>query len=259
MFIRTVAAALLVTTPALAADDTASSMGRAPTTWSGLYGGVTAGALKSDGEASLGDYEGDLITLDVSNGLFPDSIDGSDTSLIGGVTIGYNHQINDAWVAGVELDLSFGNSDIEHGFARVDPNPDPIFNGVNTVTGYRTELDGLATARVRLGYSFGDTLAYATGGIAAGRVTNSFSLEMTELGYTSPDWNTSGTRFGYVLGAGVEHRMTEAVSIKAEILSYDLKDATVHATDPTNFPGQAIDYEFDNAGVIGRIGLNFRF
>lgn len=251
MFFRTVAAALLISTSALAAEP------MDPADWSGGYAGLTVGALRSTGEASLEDYEGGLLTLDVANGLFPPDIDGLDVSAIGGATLGYNHQ-RGAFVTGVEFDFSLGNSNVENGFARVDPNPDPMFNGVNTVTGYGTELDGLATLRLRAGYATGNTLLYATGGLAAGRVENRFSLELSELGYAS-DWSASDTRFGYVVGAGIEHKVSARLSVKAEILGYDLRDTTVQAADPVTFPGQSIDYKFDNAGAIGRIGLNFRF
>ncbi len=97
-----------------------------------------------------------------------------------------------------------------------------------------------------------------TGGLAAGRVRNGFSLELTELGYAN-DWSASGTRFGYVVGAGIERRMSERLSAKLEVMGYDLADATVNASDPVVFPGQTISYEFDNSGMVARIGLNFGF
>ena len=173
MFVRTMAVAMLACTPALA-QQTAD--------WSGGFVGVSAGALRSTGAASLGDYEGALLELDVSNGLFPEDIDDADVAGIGGLTFGWNRQ-NGTLVTGVEIDFSLTGSDVENGFAKRDPNPDPIFNGVNTITGYGTELDTLATARLKAGYASGETLFYVTGGLAAGRVKNSFSLELTELGY----------------------------------------------------------------------------
>jgi len=248
MFVRTMIAATLAFTPALAQE---------PADWSGGFVGVSAGALRSAGAASLADYGGALLELDVSNGLFPGDIDGADAAAIGGLTFGWNRQ-NGTFVAGVEIDFALTGSDVRNGFARRDPNPNPTFNGVNTVTGYETELDTLATARLRAGYASGESLFYVTGGLAAGRVRNGFSLELTELGYAN-DWSESGTRFGYVVGAGIERRMSERLSAKLEVMGYDLADATVNAADPAVFPGQTISYEFDNSGVFARIGLNFRF
>ena len=248
MFVRTMAVAMLACTPALA-QQTAD--------WSGGFVGVSAGALRSTGAASLGDYAGALLELDVSNGLFPEDIDDADVAGIGGLTFGWNRQ-NGTLVTGVEIDFSLTGSDVENGFAKRDPNPDPIFNGVNTITGYGTELDTLATARLKAGYASGETLFYVTGGLAAGRVKNSFSLELTELGYAS-DWSASDTRFGYVVGAGIERKVSGRFSAKVEVMGYDLSDATVRASDPVVFPGQTIDYSFDNSGVIARIGLNYGF
>lgn len=258
MIIRSVAAALLASTSFALAQSPEVSRVSAPADWTGPYAGVTFGAHSSDGEASLDGYGGALLTLDVSNGLFPQEIEDTETGAIGGVTLGYNRQRN-AFVGGVEIDFSFGDTSVRHAFSRVDPNPDPVFNGVNTNSGYETDIDGLATARLRAGYAFGNSLVYATGGLALGQVENRFTLEIPELGYASPDWSESGTRVGYVIGAGLEHQMTSRINFKAEVLSYDLKDTTVEARDPTNFPGQSIDYKFDNAGIIARVGLNVRF
>lgn len=264
MFVRPFAATTLILAASLAApsaseaQDLLGGSGPAAGDWSGPYVGITAGAVRSTGEAVLGDYEGALLELDVRNGLFPDTIDGPDTAAAGGVTVGFN-VARDAFVGGVELDYAFGGPDAAAAFSRVDPNPDPMFNGVHTNTGYETALDGLATLRLRAGRDFGGTLVYATGGLAMGQVENRFTLALPELGYTSPGWSEEGTRMGYAVGLGVERRLSTRVSLKAEVLRYDLDDATVEARDPVTFPGQAIDYRFDNAGTVARIGVNVRF
>ena len=121
-----------------------------------------------------------------------------------------------------------------------------MFNGVNTNTGYRTDLDGLATLRLRAGRAFDGTLAYATAGLALGQVENRFTLDLPELGYASPGWSEDGSRQGYAVGAGIERAISARASFKAEVLYYDLDDTTVEARDPVSFPGQALDYRFDN-------------
>lgn len=250
MYLRTAMAALLLAAPA--------SAGSADGDWTGGFAGFSLGTLRSTGEAERAGYAGDLLTLDVQNGLFPDSIEDADFAAIAGLSVGYNRQ-RGKLVAGVELDLSISNSEVESGFSRIDPNPDPIFNGVNTITGYETELGGLGTARLRLGYAIGETLVYGTGGVALGGVENRFSLALPELGYSSPDWSEDALRFGYVIGGGIERQVSEAMRVRAEVLHYDLENATVDAADPISFPGQTISYEFDNSGVIGRLGVSFLF
>lgn len=257
-------AALLAASPAAAADlalpevDAPAPALVAPPLWTGFYLGGFVGGATTDGEARRGAYGGALIDLDVRNGLFPGSIDDRDDSLLGGVNVGYNRQFG-AFVGGVEADVSFLDLDAVAGFNRRDPNPDPRFFNVQTITGYGTSVDTLGTLRARLGVAFDRTLVYATGGLAVGDVENRFTLRLPELGYSSPGWSRSGTQVGYAVGGGVEHKLTRSVSLKAEALYYDLEDVTVLGTDPVAFPGQSLSYEFRNDGVVGRVGLNFAF
>ena len=227
--------------------------------WSGPYGGLSLGVARSDGRAERAGFAGDLIALDVSNGLFPDDIDDADTGALGGLGFGVSRQ-RGAFVGGVELDVSALDQDVAAGFSRVDPNPDPIFFGVNTITGYETDIKALATLRLRAGYATGASLLYATAGLAAGDVRNAFTLEIPELGYASPDdWSEDGIRHGYTVGVGIERRVRPRVSVRAEALYYDLEDVTIEATDPVTFPGQGLDYEFANDGVIARLGVSVAF
>ena len=245
------AAAMVISTPSLSAD-------AFPVSWAGPYAGASVQGIQSDGQANLSAYSGDLIVLDVSNGLFPREIGKTRVRPAAGLTLGYNRQ-DGHLVTGLQLDLSLANATFRSDFSRVDPNPDPIFNGVHTNTSYTTELDGLATAQVRAGYATGSWLFYASGGLAAGSVQNRVKLDIPELGYASPDWSKSGTLFGYTLGAGVERQINARVSVKAELARYDLRDVTVTGTDPDSFPGQELRYRFENDGVVARIGFNVRF
>ena len=154
--------------------------------WSGPYAGFSLGVARSDGQAERTGFAGDLIALDVSNGLFPDSIDDADTGALGGLSFGFSRQ-RGAFVGGVEIDASLLDQDVAAGFSRIDPNPDPVFFGVQTITRYETDIKALATLRLRAGYATGASLLYATAGLATGDVRNALSLELPELGYASPD------------------------------------------------------------------------
>jgi outer membrane immunogenic protein len=229
-----------------------------PSDWAGFYAGVYSGAALSTGRAERGDFSGALLELDVSNGLFPSSIDDPQTSLLGGIALGYNLQ-RGAIVGGLELDITALGQDTTLGYSRVDPNPNPPFTGVNTNTFYTTKIDGLATLRLRGGYIQGRTLFFVSAGLAAAEVENDFRLELPEISYTSPPWSKEDTRFGWALGMGVERKLTDNLSLKAEILHYDLDDARIEATDSTTFPGERIDYRFENAGTMVRVGLTIAF
>lgn len=259
-----------VTTSASAADMSDYAPFNAPsepTIWTGFYAGVSLGGAHSDGEAERGYYTGEPLTTDVGNGLFPGDIDGDEWGVIGGVQVGYNHQFGN-FVAGAEADFSFTDLNILNRYQRIDPSPTFPYTGTDTRTSYSTDIENLGTVRARFGYASGPTLAYVSGGLAYGKVTNKFNLDLTfpllngaeyprDLGgigrWSEEDWSA-----GYAIGGGVEHKFTEAFSLKAELFYVDLEDTKIKVTDPV-FPGNQIDYHFDNDLVIGRIGLNYAF
>lgn len=226
--------------------------------WSGAYSGVMLGLTHSDGQANLGLFSGALLTLDVENGLFPAKIDGERATGLVGLGIGYNVQRGN-FLIGLEADFSALDHNQTQYFSRIDPNPDPMFNGLETNSAYKTEFGNLMTLRIRGGYAQGQNLFFATAGLAAGKVRNEFAIDLPGLPYSSPDWSTSGTRHGLIFGVGLERRMTERVSFKAEVMRFDLKDVTIEARDPVVFPGESIDYKFQNSGTLIRLGVNFAF
>lgn len=259
MIVRACMAALLLSASANGAA--AQNLGGSAE-WDGAYFGVIAGALRPENEAVRGSFTGSLITLDVGNGLFPEQQQGNDIGAAGGAGMGYNLQ-RGKFVAGIELDFMVSGADAVEKFSMVDPaDPsDSPFAGVLTETTYGTEIDNFATLRLRAGVAHGRSMFYATGGVAAGSVTNRFSLDLDLA--PNPDysnsWSEEGTRFGYVIGAGIEHQLSTRTSLKAELLHFDLEDVTVHADDPPNFGDNAIDYRFKNDGQVLRIGVNIRF
>ncbi len=107
----------------------------------------------------------------------------SDSELVGGAHLGYNWQGPRNLVLGIEGDVDFLN-----------------------------DVDYLATVRGRLGYSFGPTLAYATGGAAF-------------IGLSDDFGGDSDT--GWVAGAGLERMVTQNVSVGAEGLYYSFDNNDV--------------------------------
>lgn len=222
--------------------------------WSGPFVGANLGFSFSDGEADRGAASGAIIVTDIRNGLFPASIDDLETSAAGGIAIGYDYQRGNL-VAGVELGLSVLDQNTSLGFSAIDPE---IIVGATTATSYQTEIDRMATLRVRAGLAQGRTLYFATAGLAVADVSNTFGLSIDTIGYDS-SWTEDGRREGYILGVGFERMVTERISLRAEIAYVDLADVTVEARDPVVFPGNALDYEFRNAGGIAQFGVNYRF
>jgi len=249
---------MMIVQPAFAGDLIIPQPPEYTTDWSGAYVGIFGGLGVSSGQAKLGDYSGTLIPLDVSYGLFPNDISANHTGAAAGVAAGMNFQ-SGAFVGGFEADLGYAWTESHNDFSRLDTIPGSPFNGVNTNTGFETDFGAIGSVRARAGYAFGDTLLFATAGLAAGQVNNRFSLSLPELNYSSPDWSASGMRLGYVIGAGVEQKVASNVSVKFETLYYNLADRTVDASDPAAFPGEAISYRFSNDVLMPRLGLSVQF
>lgn len=205
------------------AADAISAMPPAGFTWTGGYVGLQAG---------YGWGRSHHFTQRTPDSTPKFTIDGA----LGGVTAGYNYQINN-WVVGAEAD--FSAADIK---GSVDSAP----GWGCTVTGCRTKVDWFGTVRARAGYAFDRTLPYVTGGLAYGHVK----------GYIEGDpvYNGEDTRAGWTVGAGVEHAFTDHLTAKIEYLYVDLGK-----TDIENFGvfyGQG--YADAKFSMI-RVGLNYEF
>jgi outer membrane immunogenic protein len=126
-------------------------------------------------------------TIDVSAGSNSGELD-LDNGFVGGVHVGYNWQRANNVVLGLEASIT-----------GVDDETDDV-----NVTDY------LATVRGRLGYAMDKTLVYATGGVAW-------------LGYSDDTiFGELDDSFGWVAGAGIEHKLTNRISLGLEALYYDV-------------------------------------
>ncbi len=256
---RALALALSLTAmPALAADRLSNFESRVAADWSGAYAGAFGGMGISTGRAALGDYSGVLLPADVSYGLFPTQIDGRHNGGAFGVSGGVNFQ-SGAFVTGIEADLGYLSTRAHHAFSRLDDTHVVAPWDINTNTRYETEFGAIGTLRARGGYAFGDTLVFATAGLAVGKVSNRFALALPEIGYASPDWSASGIRAGYAVGVGIEQRLSSSVSLKFETLYVNFADRTVMGIDSVAFPGESIGYRFRNDVFMPRLGLNVKF
>jgi opacity protein-like surface antigen len=126
--------------------------------WTGFYLGGHVGY----GGGSFGP---DANPLPLQGVFFPHSI----TGLIGGYQAGYNFQLLNNLVLGVEADVSF-LSTLDR--PRLVPAP------------FNTTFDYIATARGRVGYAFGALLPYVTGGVAWARTHVATSMMSTEASYS---------------------------------------------------------------------------
>jgi len=152
----------------------------------------------------------------------------------GGAQIGYNYQFGSGLV-GVEADVN-GNSNFKSSVIGGDDSD------AFTV---RSNIDVSGTIRARAGLVVGNTLVYATGGAAWADVKqtgtefcNSTTTCFT-LGTSFPSGaatgrtaNFDGTKWGGVVGAGLEYMINPHFTVGAEFLHTVYADSSAPIRDP---------------------------
>jgi outer membrane immunogenic protein len=181
----------------------------------------------------------------------------SQASVIGGGQVGYNWQIG-ATVLGAEADF-----DARHwsGSATVAP-----FVGVPTaLVNLTQEEKWLSTVRGRIGFTNGNALLYATGGVAFGETQNSYTEFVATNAAQTRTLSDSTTKTGWAAGAGVEYAMWKnvpgKVSLGVEYLYVDLGDTTLSQGTSTagGLPFPPSQATFKDRWNIVRAKLNWRF
>jgi outer membrane immunogenic protein len=199
--------------------------------WSGFYVGANVGYGSSPNNDQL------ALSGDFPTGLSP-------AGAFAGGQIGYNWQFG-RLVLGAEADFQgAGISD------RVQD--------LNFGDNFHSSLDWFGTVRGRLGYGFDRMLVYATGGFAYGGIHSGVDGPLLP---GSP-YRFDGTATGYVLGAGLEYKLTPTLSIKGEYQYINL--GTNDPTNPAGAPysligGGGNSIVRDDAYQTFRMGLNYRF
>ena len=218
--------------------------------WTGFYIGVNGGYGWSETTNKF---------AEPAFGILPKGI--NPQGAFGGGQIGYNWQgiLHRNLVLGVEADIQ--GSEIKD----FDP-------GKFVGQGGRSNLHYFGTVRGRLGYAFGSTLLYATGGFAYGGIRNDVYESALLFGppiqqvITPFDKNAMAT--GYTVGGGWEYKISQAWSLKAEYQFIDLG-----RNDPIGVPfGGAVSQNAcssavfiptikcaDDAYHTVRAGLNYQF
>ena len=184
---------------------------------------------------------------------------------LGGGEIGYNRQLSNNWVVGVEGDITAANV---HG-ARTAGNTsaasmDPFYSAVFTAQD-KTNWMGTATARV--GYALGRTLFYVKAGGAfedstvatvcrqpPAITTSGTPVPCTnEADNVTNGFQTSSTRVGWTAGFGTEFDLGQNWSAKTEWDFLSFGRHTAVATD-----GTSIVSDKSYLSQV-KVGLNYRF
>jgi outer membrane immunogenic protein len=139
-----------------------------------------------------------------------------------GMQNGYNWQ-SGPWVFGYEADLQIASIDGSITFpAAIFSVPSGTFNTV-----VDSKLNWFGTFRARLGYSWTPTtLIYGTGGFAYGEVRSQLAFPLIGGAPTSFFALDTHTLYGYAAGGGIEYKIAQNVSLKAEYLYVSLGNKT---------------------------------
>jgi len=201
--------------------------------WTGPYIGIEGGA--GWGSSRHSDATG------FDSGSFS-----TNGGLVGG-TAGYNWEMPNRFVLGVEGDMSWaaigGSSGGAGGACAGSP---PICT---------TKLNSFGTVRGRVGYAAGRFLPYVTGGLAFGDIYG------REGDLAANGAFGSGHSFepGWTVGGGLEAALTPQWSAKFEYLYADLGNNHVfndlNVTGPTTSTPQAASFHTN----ILRLGINYKF
>jgi len=251
-------------------------------TWSGFHAGLNAGgAWNSNAAANLlstpvfvAPGVGEEPWAAGSSMASARTLATQSAGFIGGGQIGYNWQVNESFVLGMETDIQgiAGGADSGTNTSLL-PAPTAGLNFL-TVSSASKGLDYLGTVRGRVGYLLTPTLlAYATGGFAYGGVTAKTGFFQTVPNDQPPSYeflaannsSFSNTRVGWAVGGGVEWLFCPNWSVKLEYLYYDLGNAnySVGVTTDRNFgdillvSNTRASTRFD--GNVARVGVNYHF
>lgn len=222
-------------------------------TWDGFYIGVGGGM---DVVTHDWDHDGIFDGTGAGFGLFPLFDGDSDVGRVSGfgtVQIGFDRQVwGGSWVGGLFADYDWMNldSDLDNNTVEVGS---ALIPGIGTLDGsLSVEVDNMWSIGGRIGYltspntliygllaytqadvtAFGNLTLFDGAGGVAGSVTDKADIDAS----------------GFTVGAGIETKVTENVSLKFEYRFTDLDNDTMNGTDfisPTVFAVSGGELDLD--------------
>lgn len=175
------------------------------------------------------------------SGAFEDDFDWSDLNesgfVIGG-QIGYNHQLPNNLVLGVEGDFSYGLGLDATAIELDTPDPNEFID---------SDIDWLASLRLKAGLAVGDFMPFVTGGVGFAR----YDLDYTLEGAPADSFNTTGVSVGPVVGGGLEYMVAPNLTVRGEALYYYFDDTIGGRFSGSNLVLEDI--------LVGRLAVNLKF
>lgn len=171
---------------------------------------------------------------------------------IGGLQVGYNWQLVNNIVLGIEGGLSLSNIEDENG-GNLEGNNEWYGN---------SEIKNTANLNLKIGYAFYNWLPYVTTGLTVASMDymsgcQSNGQSMGSDCETPFESSADDFRVGYNVGAGVQYKFMDSFSAAIEYSYTDLGKSTANLYDP-NFPKYSrVDYETKFQTMTLRINYHF--
>jgi len=223
--------------------------------WTGFYAGLNAGYGFGGNNSWSFESADPNWQYAISNGRISEP-SFKPKGLVGGVQAGFDYQISDRLLVGVETDFQYSNIKEKH-----SANLPAVGLFYDEVTQIKQEIEWFGTTRARLGvFPTQRLLIYGTGGLAYGRLKASSSVRYDYAGGPNLFGGSSkDTRVGHTMGGGVEFALAKNLTVKGEYLYYDLGTnevdiLTIRWSSPLYATGK-----FTTRGNIVRMGVNYRF
>jgi outer membrane immunogenic protein len=219
--------------------------------WTGFYVGAHGGWARTDKTWTLGGLA--VADYNVAGGIY-------------GGQLGFNWQSGN-WVFGAEVQASFG--EIRKGVLWIDPDPDPanpfwVDPDPAPVVGGRvlrvrtgTTVEHLGTIAGRIGYAFDNVLVFAKGGAAwTHDVYRAFNANTdTETLIAS----ATGTRWGWMIGGGIEYGFAPNWSAKIEANYIDLGTERITLVSIPGVTPATRYFDIEQSVTLVKAGINYRF
>ncbi|MFG1479475.1 outer membrane beta-barrel protein [Xanthobacter sp. V4C-4] len=205
--------------------------------WRGFYLGAHAGGAFGRDEWTSGTG---AFAAAAAGGNFPGS--GTAMGLLGGGQLGVNAQVG-AWVAGLEVSASV---------ADLSSHAKCIAGQSWLSSSYACQnaVSSLGALSGRLGQSWGDLLLYGKAG-AAWATAAGAAFPTTDIRHLT----SAGTRWGWMVGSGVEYALTRSLSA---FLEYDYYDFGTQSLAYSGW-GETATARFKQRLDVVRMGVNYRF
>ena len=234
--------------------------------WTGIYvGGFLGGASSARTTSSGPIFDG--MTL------FPDKSYGYDTnsSFIGGGTVGYNWQIGETpYLVGLEGEYGY----LDMGASTAGPNnPSPQYITATHSTNVGGSY-GYGIVGTRVGYAFDKSLFYVKSGAVFTNTQTNFDFNIHDtpvpfLNGVNGHSSVSNTNVGYAIGGGIEQALpsewfslAKNISVKAEYLYLGINTA-LNTSGTINLSGIPIATLSTSDSISGihtaKIGVNYKF